>query len=616
MKTLKSVSELGKGAPMTHTTVGLHPRKTRHLALALLRTGSQLLVDGTRVGSLLGLVGDDPAVARALLDAGSWAEEQGVRVLALAARVEAWEAEGRLPPGVTGWHQSWDDAFGDPVQGHRAAQTALVAWREGDRELFLRLMTMYGSDPVFAVTVVASLSADALVGPLSERWLGLTGRPAGPGDPQLVAALGAVLATGSTVGIGPRPRELADALDRVGVPAAALGLLVAGSPVPDGRPFETGWLVELGTVVLPGVGVSIRTGGTGDRLGAASSGADLLPPEWAGDLRVPVLEAIAADPVASARILATLPLGTLLPAAAEIPSRGTALAAVVRSAAAAPAADRASAATEVVGEIGSAPPGTPFHDPVLVAAVELVAPYLDALRPPELVGGGYPPRSLPVGPLDASRFVTRVAASDAAAGALAAVSDEWLRRELPIVTALPDPVLGLRLLGGTAGMIAVSVEDGRCERADDSDDLGENAATASAILAFAAAALSRSSWGTATTVVGMKVGDLLDPGVDHSARCREDLQAGEAVRSAALGLWVIDETWANRGANRLFSTEGGDVPAPPREVLDDTGDHLRDHLDTHRLGLLSEWLKQPAVVTGLPGVDAFRGSFAAAAPPR
>lgn len=35
---------------------------------------------------------------------------------------------------------------------------------------------------------------------------------------------------------------------------------------------------------------------------------------------------------------------------------------------------------------------------------------------------------------------------------------------------------------------------------------------------------------------------------------------------------------------------------PRREVLNDTGDRLLRHLDTHRLGLLSEWLKQPAVI--------------------
>ena len=137
-------------------------------------------------------------------------------------------------------------------------------------------------------------------------------------------------------------------------------------------------------------------------------------------------------------------------------------------------------------------------------------------------------------PLDAGRFVATVAASDAAAGALAAASYEWLRRELPIVTALPDPVLGLRLLGGTAGMIAASVEDGRCERADDVDDTGENVATALGPLGIVVSSFAASPWGSiATSVRFVLVGRLLDPGVDHSSRCWADRQQAERQDATA-----------------------------------------------------------------------------------
>lgn len=615
MKKLKRGEKGDKVHRMPHDTVAIHPRKARHLGLSLLRTGSRLVLEGSTAGALLGKVGDDPALAGPLVEAGVWAEEQGLRVLAVAARVEAWEAEGALPPGVARWDHRWDDGFADPVDGHRAAQAALAAWHEGDQDLFVRLVGSHGADPVFAVTLTSALGAGALAGPVSDRWLGLTGRPADPGDPELVAALGEVLATGSSVGIGPRPRELAAALDALGVPAVALGLLVPGRPPVGGRPFETGWLVELGAVVLPGVGTVALLGGTAGRLPAGSSGADALPERWAGDLRVPVLEAIAADPAASAQLLVAIPPATLLTAGAEIPAGGAAVTGLLRSAATSAPADRSAAATAVIRGIGSAPSGARYQDPVLVAAVQLVEPYLDALRPADLVGRGYPPPSLAIGSLDAGRFIATVAASDAAAETLASATYDWLDRELPVVTALPEPVAGLRVLGGTSGRIIVAVEASRCSRADEVDDDRERLASLSAQLGTLSSLLAPDPVrGLLATVRTEVIRRKIDDGIDHRDECRADLQMDEALRAARLGLMVLDATWANRGANLLFATEGGRVPPPPREVLDDTGDHLRDDLDRHRLGLLVEWSKHPDVVVGLPGLDAFNARFAAAGP--
>ena len=76
---------------------------------------------------------------------------------------------------------------------------------------------------------------------------------------------------------------------------------------------------------------------------------------------------------------------------------------------------------------------------------------------------------------------------------------------------------------------------------------------------------------------------------------------------------VLDATWANRGANRCFTTEGGVAPPPPRRMRDLTGDRLRRDLDRHEVAQLDHWLHLPAVAAGLGGLHAFSAGYVAAA---
>lgn len=592
-------------------SVALHPRKARHLALALLRCGTRLTVDGARAQAALGRSGEDARLAGPLLDAAAWATAQAQRVMVISARVEAWEAEGRLPPGVVRWDHPWDAGFADPAASHTAAQAALAAWHDGDLDTFVRVSELHAGDAVFAATVLATVDAAAIAGRVGDRWVGLAAVAPAAGDRATTGVLGTLLATASRVGLAPAPGVLAAALAREGVPAAALGLLMTEGT------FDTAWLVQLGLVVLPAAGAGIVAGGEGDRLGAGTAAGDLLPPRWAGDLRVPVLEAIAADPVAAARLLAVAPLGFLLPAAAEVPAAGRAVADLLDAAASAPRPERAAAAAAVIGALGSPTAvDRPAHDEVLVAAVALVAPHLDALRPPGFVGGGFPPPTLAVDPLDAGRFVAAVARRDASAAVLVDATNEWLSAQVPLATALPASVLPLRMLGATAGSISSAVEAGRCDRADRVDDTREKVATMSSYLAAIVTAFAPTARvSISTSFRAMWFTGWLDGNRDYTTECYVGEQDAEATRTVGLGLAVLDATWANRGANRLFTTEGGPVPPPPEAVLDGTGDRFRPELDGDALRALGAWMSQPAVAEGLRGVDAFTAAFASAAVP-
>lgn len=578
--------------------VGIHPEKAALLATTLSLVATALDCSGRTLLLALREVGEDDQPARAALDAAAWASREHRAVRAVVDEILAWEATGERPPGVLArsiWRDPMDPAFADPGPAMVAAGEAEAALRAHDGERFAALVARWGSNPVFAHTLLRALGPHGLAAALVDLELRLTGaRGTGAttaNQDALVHGLSTAYATATRFWVAPfRLDDVVGFLEDARLPVKDVALLFRHGDVV----FEPSVLLDAYEQVVVRLNRQLLEG--------AVTTADLVfgSGDGAIDARALVLSAVARDANVSNVVVDRSDLAAVADGRYAYRDGGVALGAVLLAGTAPTAGpgqpnEHRSAARRLIGWVAERAqvPDDPLElqPGTLRALAQVVAPYLGAFRADDFDRGAVPD---PLGDLreaDARAFLGFVAADLAAMGTLRREVVVWAARELDAAARAGAPGRVLSEVADVSALVADAAHGGRAEAVIASDEAydAERAAVSDVI-----------SMLTSPLPFGSAISSGLDRGIDAQVpdlhltadELRDVAHRRSADQALLESLW-IGLLWKHRATNGVFDA----LPPLPEDLLLDGGERVRTwaEMDPPQRRAMLRWLRDREV---------------------